>query len=44
MTSILEGAIQNGTGKKLKDLNLDLAGKTGTTIIQMHGLLVTHQI
>ncbi|WP_415321350.1 PBP1A family penicillin-binding protein [Candidatus Pelagibacter sp. Uisw_092] len=31
MTSILEGAIQNGTGKKLKDLNLDLAGKTGTT-------------
>ena len=31
MTSILEGTIQNGTGKKLKDLNLDLAGKTGTT-------------
>jgi penicillin-binding protein 1A len=31
MTSILEGVIQNGTGKKLKDLNLDLAGKTGTT-------------
>ena len=31
MTSILEGAIQNGTGKKLKDLNLDIAGKTGTT-------------
>ena len=31
MISILEGAIQNGTGKKLKDLNLDLAGKTGTT-------------
>jgi penicillin-binding protein 1A len=31
MTSILEGAIQNGTGKKLKDLGLDLAGKTGTT-------------
>jgi len=31
MTSILEGAIQNGTGKKLKDLNLDLGGKTGTT-------------
>jgi penicillin-binding protein 1A len=31
ITSILEGAIQNGTGKKLKDLNLDLAGKTGTT-------------
>ena len=31
MTSILEGAIQNGTGRNLKDLNLDLAGKTGTT-------------
>jgi penicillin-binding protein 1A len=32
MTSILEGTVQNGTGKNLKDLNLDLAGKTGTTI------------
>ena len=31
MTSILEGAVQNGTGKNLKDLNLDLGGKTGTT-------------
>ena len=31
MTSILEGAVQNGTGRNLKDLNLDLAGKTGTT-------------
>ena len=31
MTSILEGVIQNGTGKNLKDLNLDLGGKTGTT-------------
>ncbi|MDC1011044.1 penicillin-binding transpeptidase domain-containing protein, partial [Candidatus Pelagibacter sp.] len=31
MTSILEGVVQNGTGKRLKDLNLDLAGKTGTT-------------
>jgi len=31
MTSILEGVVQNGTGKKLKDLNLDIAGKTGTT-------------
>jgi len=31
MTSMLEGVIQNGTGRKLKDLNLDLAGKTGTT-------------
>jgi len=31
MTSILEGVVQNGTGRKLKDLNLDLGGKTGTT-------------
>ena len=31
MTSILEGTIQNGTGRNLKDLNLNLAGKTGTT-------------
>ena len=31
MTSILEGAVQRGTGRKLKDLNLDIAGKTGTT-------------
>ena len=31
MTSILEGVIQRGTGKRLRDLNLQLAGKTGTT-------------
>ncbi len=31
MTSILEGVIQRGTGKSLRDLNLQLAGKTGTT-------------
>ena len=31
ITSILEGAVQRGTGKNLKDLKLDLAGKTGTT-------------
>ena len=31
MTSLLEGVVQRGTGKKLKKLNLDLAGKTGTT-------------
>ena len=31
ITSILEGAIKRGTGKKLKDLKLNLAGKTGTT-------------
>ena len=29
--SILEGAVQRGTGKRLKDLNVPLAGKTGTT-------------
>ncbi len=31
MTSILEGVVKRGTGRKLRDLNLDLAGKTGTT-------------
>ena len=31
ITSILEGVIQRGTGKKLKKLKLNLAGKTGTT-------------
>ncbi len=31
MTSILEGVIKRGTGKGLRDLNLELAGKTGTT-------------
>ncbi len=31
MTSILEGVVKRGTGKKLKDLGLNLAGKTGTT-------------
>ena len=31
ITSILEGVVERGTGKKLRDLNLQLAGKTGTT-------------
>ncbi len=31
MTSLLEGVVQRGTGKKLKRLNLNIAGKTGTT-------------
>jgi len=31
MTSMLEGVIKRGTGRSLKDLKLDLAGKTGTT-------------
>ena len=31
VTTILEGVIKRGTGKKLRDLRLNLAGKTGTT-------------
>ena len=31
MTSILEGVIERGTGKKLKNLKLNIGGKTGTT-------------
>ena len=31
MTSILSGAVKRGTAKKLKNLNVPLAGKTGTT-------------
>ena len=31
VTSLLEGVIQRGTGKKLNKLKLNLAGKTGTT-------------
>jgi penicillin-binding protein 1A len=31
MTSILEGVVQRGTAKKIKDLKLNIAGKTGTT-------------
>ena len=31
ITSFLEGVVQRGTGKKLKKLKLNLAGKTGTT-------------
>ena len=31
ITSMLEGVILRGTGRGLKNLNLDLAGKTGTT-------------
>ena len=31
MVSILEGAVKRGTAKKLKDLKVPLAGKTGTT-------------
>jgi len=31
ITSILQGATKRGTAKKLRNLNLDIAGKTGTT-------------
>ena len=31
ITSMLERVIKRGTGRKLKDLNLDIAGKTGPT-------------
>ena len=31
ITSILEGVVKRGTGKKLRKLKLNLAGKTGTT-------------
>ena len=31
MTSILQGAVQRGTAKKLRSLKVALAGKTGTT-------------
>ena len=31
ITSMMEGVIKRGTGRKLRNLNLSLAGKTGTT-------------
>ena len=31
MTSILEGVVKRGTARGLRDLNLQIAGKTGTT-------------
>jgi len=31
MTSLMEGAVKRGTGRKLRNLNIPLAGKTGTT-------------
>ncbi len=31
VTSLLQGVVERGTGKKLKKLGLNLAGKTGTT-------------
>ena len=44
MTSILEGAVQRGTGK-IKELNLQIAAKQEQLItILILGLLVIHQI
>ena len=31
ITSMLEGVVKNGTGRKISNLNIPLAGKTGTT-------------
>jgi len=31
ITSMMEGVVQRGTGRKLRDLKIPLAGKTGTT-------------
>ena len=31
ITSMMEGVVKRGTGRKLKNLNMHLAGKTGTT-------------
>ena len=31
VTSMMEGVVKRGTGKKLRNLNIPLAGKTGTT-------------
>ena len=31
ITSMLEGVVKNGTGRKISSLNIPLAGKTGTT-------------
>ena len=31
ITSMMEGVVKRGTGRKLRNLNLNLAGKTGTT-------------
>ena len=31
MTSILQGTVERGTAKKLRNLKVPLAGKTGTT-------------
>ena len=31
ITSMMEGVVKRGTAKKLKDLNIPIAGKTGTT-------------
>ena len=45
MTSILRGAVERGTAKKLRGLKVPIAGKTGTQMITMMlGLLVIQLI
>ena len=45
MTSILQGAVERGTAKKLKSLKVPLQEKQVLQMItMMHGLLVFHQI
>ena len=45
MVTILSGAVERGTAKKLKSLNVPLAGKQELLMITMMlGLLVFHQI
>ena len=45
MTSILQGAIERGTAKKLRSLKVPLQEKQAPqTITMTHGLLAFHQI
>ena len=40
MVSMLEGVIERGTGRRIKSLNLTLAGKTGTTNDNTNGWFI----
>ena len=40
MVSMLEGVIERGTGRRIKKLNLTLAGKTGTTNDNTNGWFI----
>ena len=45
ITSMMEGVIERGTARKLRDLNVPIAGKPGQQIrIKMCGLSVIHLI